>query len=541
MRWRFDTGGNSIRYLAVLVAYYRWFLLLCVLITGGYSYSQEPGSKNRIMIFGQLTNRYNGGPVDDHLVQISADTLYNPDFQYFSEVYTDQDGFFLDTVYTLAQKGSLMVSTDDFYGIHYDTTVYFRFIWSGENSLVVNFMIHDSIPPVPYQADFSFFRDPNSTSPLKFKFVDCSNTINIDSWLWNFGDGFFSSEQNPAHEYNHPGVYKVKLTIKGIFSPSGQFMESSITKMVKVTVKNYYHLGGQVFAEYFPIDIGIATLYQITGEGLTMIDTMRFDTLGCFWFYQVIEGDYLVRADLGPGSAMLNHFMATYYGDELFWDQADTIRHHSSYYNYDITLRPCIAYSPGPGEIHGTIVNGDGTLSGITTFPASHVEILLLNSENEPFTGFHSDPEGAFHFMDISLGAYKVHAEVPGKHTEPVPVNLDEAHPTALEVKIIIESSTVQGNVIYGIGELQSGFSSGEVYPNPASGLIRLDVNAEFPDHLRYSILDNGFRVVDSGTLMNSTNPVAVHIDVSGLASGTYLLILTDGTQRLTRKFAVVH
>jgi len=30
---------------------------------------------------------------------------------------------------------------------------------------------------------------------------------NANSWYWDFGDGFFSTEQNPIHEYEQPGVF----------------------------------------------------------------------------------------------------------------------------------------------------------------------------------------------------------------------------------------------------------------------------------------------------------------------------------------------
>lgn len=35
----------------------------------------------------------------------------------------------------------------------------------------------------------------------------------IDSWTWNFADGFSSTEQNPEHEYADGGTYTVILTV----------------------------------------------------------------------------------------------------------------------------------------------------------------------------------------------------------------------------------------------------------------------------------------------------------------------------------------
>jgi len=45
------------------------------------------------------------------------------------------------------------------------------------------------------------------------EFTDLSNDINIESWLWEFGDGNISNEQNPNHLYNTPGIYYIDLTV----------------------------------------------------------------------------------------------------------------------------------------------------------------------------------------------------------------------------------------------------------------------------------------------------------------------------------------
>ena len=45
-------------------------------------------------------------------------------------------------------------------------------------------------------------------------FTDLSDGF-PDSWLWEFGDGTTSTEQNPTHAYASPGVYSVTLTVSG--------------------------------------------------------------------------------------------------------------------------------------------------------------------------------------------------------------------------------------------------------------------------------------------------------------------------------------
>ena len=65
-----------------------------------------------------------------------------------------------------------------------------------------------------------FFADPVSGSPpLKVSFTDAS-TGNPKRWLWDFGDGATSTEQNPVHTYTQEGTYTVNLTVDNSFGES---------------------------------------------------------------------------------------------------------------------------------------------------------------------------------------------------------------------------------------------------------------------------------------------------------------------------------
>jgi len=63
------------------------------------------------------------------------------------------------------------------------------------------------------KADFS--AEPlNGDEPLTVAFTDLSTSYDgIVSWLWDFGDGSTSTEQNPSHQYTQDGVYTVSLTV----------------------------------------------------------------------------------------------------------------------------------------------------------------------------------------------------------------------------------------------------------------------------------------------------------------------------------------
>jgi len=68
------------------------------------------------------------------------------------------------------------------------------------------------------------------SAPLMVAFTD-NSTGRINSWLWTFGDGTSSEEQNPVHTYNRAGVYDVSLTISGTDGGAN----AAVPAMVKVT------------------------------------------------------------------------------------------------------------------------------------------------------------------------------------------------------------------------------------------------------------------------------------------------------------------
>lgn len=62
-------------------------------------------------------------------------------------------------------------------------------------------------PPI---ADFSF-NPSDGCAPLNVSFTN--NSINGESYLWDFGDGDFSSDENPTHTYYSAGTFQVQLMV----------------------------------------------------------------------------------------------------------------------------------------------------------------------------------------------------------------------------------------------------------------------------------------------------------------------------------------
>jgi PKD repeat protein len=84
------------------------------------------------------------------------------------------------------------------------------------------------------QAQYTYYPDSTPAGGANgIQFIDLSSG-NISSWYWDFGDGTYSTEQNPFHIYQQYGTYYVCLTIQ---APMNGVMCTS-TWCMNVTVGN---------------------------------------------------------------------------------------------------------------------------------------------------------------------------------------------------------------------------------------------------------------------------------------------------------------
>jgi len=87
-----------------------------------------------------------------------------------------------------------------------------------------------TVMSAPIVVDFTA-RPTQGVNPLAVSFNDTSTGATITSWLWNFGDGATSTQQNPTHVYTAPGTHSVQLQ-----TSVGQQL-NSITKSDLITVE----------------------------------------------------------------------------------------------------------------------------------------------------------------------------------------------------------------------------------------------------------------------------------------------------------------
>ncbi len=156
-----------------------------------------------LSVAGTVTDTATGNPIPNHAVSIYTDSTSG--WGYYNIKYTDINGYYFDTipVQNGTTQGSLFVSTIDCQNYpHVMTFAYSptQYIFTADFSICYsNF---------PCQASFT----SQQTTPLTVQFTDLSNGGgNIRQWM--FGDGGYSTEINPVHQYAQPGYYGVTLVI----------------------------------------------------------------------------------------------------------------------------------------------------------------------------------------------------------------------------------------------------------------------------------------------------------------------------------------
>jgi len=519
--------------------YHKWLVFAFFALWLHSGFSQSINDINNAIIVGQVSKITNSAPIFGQEVTIISDTTYGSSFVYHKKVYTDKEGLFYDTIPTEALKGALTIYTIDCFNNRHDTTVYYRFNWSESNILQALFELPVEFSTSAPQANFSYVQNPLGINNLLFSFFDSSNEEGILSWNWNFGDGETSSLQNPIHAFDEPGVYRITLTIIIENPITSVPFTTSIVKIINVKIKNYFHLGGHVKAGYFPIDKGEAYLYKIENKDYIIIDTAVFnDSLGFYLFPQLIEGNYIVKAVLDPISVLFNDYLQTYYNNKYFWEEADTIFHNSTSTEYDINMIPNDnQFNNGPGKLTGKIVYDEGQ-SGGKGEPACNVEIILFDENNELVEICHSNESGSFELSKLDLQSYNIYAEVTGKYTIPLNVILKPSTTEIDQITIIISSSLVHGSYTYDITENVFDQNTGNVYPNPVSENLNLDLTLLQPELIDISIIDTYGRMVKTVSYHGNTGINNINLKLDELSGGFYFIKISRASgQSINRKF----
>ncbi|MBP6977920.1 MAG: PKD domain-containing protein [Bacteroidales bacterium] len=363
--------------------------------------------------------------------------------------------------------------------------------------------------------------------------------VTADSYLWDFGDGTTGEGQSVTHSFSEADSvsYIVCLTTTWVMD---SILNDSCYAVSCQTVgtgggcEDQFTLAGQVIMGNTFADIGQVSLFLANPSGeMTLLGVQSIDSLGQYYFTQVCEGNYYLLAELMEGSSGYGNYLPTYYIDAVTWTDADMITLGEPANPYDIYLVPAGDYSPGAGEINGMVNVNNGLFKD--GMPAAGVEIILMDFSEEAIEYEYSSDLGSFDFPSLGWGTYKVHAEVPGKVTDPAWITLDEQHPQAT-VEFMITQTEVYNTLSVDDPD-QVTLSVGQVYPNPVTDVATLPVTLTHQAPLSLSIFNQLGQKVWSSCDNYAAGNHLIQLNISNLNKGIYILdISNDEMGRIVKK-----
>lgn len=377
------------------------------------------------------------------------------------------------------------------------------------------------------QANFTAVPDSGINKPYLFHFQEAS-LGEPDSWLWDFGDGSTSTEQNPTHQYSETGNFQVTLTITSI-NPYGE--NGSDSKTLQVTMPEYYHVGGSVYANGYPLNNPVhngdtiqVIVYRYKNEDFIPLDTASFTNLGYYYFLNLLESNYLIKFALTNGSTHFSEYFPTYYGNNLLWHDAGLLPlADSNFYHADVSLLKLPESNNGVGQILGTVTQYLEKSGGLP-LPAGHTEVLLFNSSMEAIKFRNTSTNGDFRFSDVPYGTYYLMAESAGLLTEAVAVTISGTNPVADNIQLSLYSSglTVINNPSEKESELQ-------IYPNPVTDYLNVTLKVMENDTPEISISGISGQKIPVEIPHLTTGKNTISINVTKLPRGVYVIKLVSG------------
>jgi PKD repeat protein len=423
--------------------------------------------------------------------------------------------------------GFYVYNNPNLFCIQVDTVSYSTSYWSNIDSWM-SFSLSCGTPPSAYF---------NSSAPSCFgsPVVFMDNSWPVNSWFWDFGDGYTSTLQNPLHTYSTPGNYNVTLVSGNCYG------SDTATTVVVQGVDIHGHVsytGGNVTN-------GVAIIYPYEPYYISF-DTVQITNLtpaGDYHFSNIPQGDYLIK--VFADSLTYPTCVPTYSYSDWAWDSAVVVFHGCTFNDTtDVVMQEVTGGTPGIGVLHGTIVEGVG-FGRAQGDPVHGVDVKLgVTGQNHIVASTTTDALGQYTFNNLGFANYTVYADIPGlERDSSYQITLDAVNNQFLNLNYIVDSVSIDILENIGIEEQGSNVYEMNVFPNPTKDLTSLtytinqntNVTIEMINVLGVKVqtLFNGHQ--SSGQYNCSFNPKN-----SSLKAGIYFISLTANNKTETIRIVIL-
>lgn len=263
-----------------------------------------------------------------------------------------------------------------------------------------------------------------------------------------------------------------------------------------------------------------ATVYLIQESAgvLSLVDSMQIDS-GGYWFSNVCNGTYYVKAALRSSSSVYSSYLPTYYVQSALWGSATSITPSGVSNNNNITLLTGSNLG-GPGFIGGLISQGANRAEGD---PIVGADVFLMDGNNELLASTTSDANGNYSFDNLPVGEYEVMVDLLNFEPYPHTAIITEEDATLSTKDFIVEGGIVRP-VEEGVGigsfTVDAAIS---VFPNPAKDVVFVE-GEEIATVSVFNLLGAQIQT------MAGSNADRMEVSLTDLAPGQYILKIEDNS-----------
>jgi len=323
------------------------------------------------------------------------------------------------------------------------------------------------------------------------------------------------------------GFYSARISNSVI--PGMDIYTKPVLLMAKASI------AGNVTEDGSAVTAGEMRLFQIKLSGgfdTTNVASIAND--GAYLIEDVLLDDYILVADADDGSYA--DLVPTYYGNTIYWEEADTIPLTDDITHIDIPFFTEPPPTTGLGSLSGTVEEDledtGGRIFGRRAVAKATITIKKVTggqrkfrtSEDDVVAVAYSDENGQFVMPALEAGDYDFNVQYPGipmseSTTTRITIGEDIGDRDVQVLATVTLDGIILESFVLGLsGELVRTL---KIYPNPASLSVMIE-NLEFQGELSKIIL------LDVNGRMVLSQPVILYerrnLDISTLRNGVYIL-----------------
>ncbi|KAA9325017.1 M4 family metallopeptidase [Adhaeribacter soli] len=415
--------------------------------------------------------------------------------------------------------------------------------------------------PYNLKAAFTAENDYYCSVPASVTFSNLS--FNANTYIWDFGDGQTSTQANPTHVYNSPGIYPVKL-IAVANAPVCGATSDTLERTGYITVVN----GVSALAACQPT----ATANPQSGAGITKVvfntftktsaDALEgYKDFACNKKTQLIAGN-VYDLTLGTGTTPQRARAWIDYNNDGAFDPVNEVV---------AVFTPFVVEAIMPVRTSPTAVLNTPLRMRIATdqvansspSPCGPLQTGQFEDYSVEFVAQTAAPEADFrasrnyilptnkvNFTDISnfqptSWEWSFPGGNPSTSTDQNPANI--AYPgngiysvrlivrNALGTDTLTRASYIHVGNVTGTAENLAELNQLTVYPNPATDKITIQYGFTGKKSLTVMLVNTlGQKVMQKQ--VTAASQLATELDVRNMAAGVYFLQISDGEALVTKK-----